>query len=526
MKILKILLPLFFILFTVNVLYAQEADTDSNEQVTNKLEILEETQKIRFQSLEREIDNLREQINRELDQKSEAYNSRLNLYLSFVIGIIAILSFLITFFGRKTISSWIKSYSEEKVLEMIEQKISELNLEDTIKNKSDQLVNDLIEEVENKVNKHSSELDNLKQEYITELSKFSESEVETEVKELDGDSEETSIESKDAEELIEKPSASFMNLYYKGLREHEKSNHLRAKNYWEEANKINPDSYMILTNLGFSYKHLGNYEKAKEYFENARKIEPDSYHTYIGLGNVYSDLNLNDKAVEEYSKAIDLNPSHFSGYHNRGLAYQANGDTEKALSDYAKASELNPTYGWTYYKQGQIYKEKKNYKKALDMYSKAIEVDPVEIKFISSRAYLNYQENNYKEALQDYKRVVELDSNDTSAKLNMSELYIMLHDYDNSYNYLTNIDDKQLDNSKTLVKYILLFVTELVKGEKTQKTSAKLNDLISQKHSTGWNFSEIIEWMDTVEIDEEISAKINQMIFRIESATKPYNKAH
>lgn len=78
----------------------------------------------------------------------------------------------------------------------------------------------------------------------------------------------------------------------------------------EEMIKSNPSGKSgYLNNLALCYQGLGNNEKAKEYFEEAIKLDDKNINALSGLAEYYSKKNEKNKAIEYYRKILKISPA-------------------------------------------------------------------------------------------------------------------------------------------------------------------------------------------------------------------------
>lgn len=482
----------------------------------NQLEIIKENQSLQIQNLRNELDIFRNYYNRELELRSSYADTRLNIYLSFVIGGFAFFGFLITFFGKRTLTNWIKNYSDNKVSEIIGQKISELNVENAIREKSDELINKLLQEIELKGKMRLNEIDSLKQEYISVLSSLNENDDKRPVT----NGTKLSVEKlqkyeKIVDELKDKKDFSFNDWYYKGLSEFEKSNNMKALNYWKKALEINPSSFMILTNIGIIFNRIGQPKLAIEYYDKAIDVNPSSHEPHIGKGNVYFDQNDNEKAIQEYTTATKLYPDYWGSYFNRGLAYHNIGEFAKAIEDYNKSLELNPHYSETYFRIGKVCEAEKDYQKAIINYTKAIEIEPINYNYFERRAISYYKLKNYEKSLEDYKKVLELEIENTSTSLTICELQIILNNSKDALENVNNIFNYPLFGGYKILAYFLKLITEIVLGLDYNTSKAKVQELFEKQEKVSWDFEDIIIWLNNANITKQEKELIKDIISKI-----------
>ena len=87
-------------------------------------------------------------------------------------------------------------------------------------------------------------------------------------------------------------------------------------------------------------------EKAVICFEEAVKLNPESYSSYISLAVDYKKLNQLDKAEEVIKKALAIHPKRAGAYQIYGEIFEQKGNLEEALKKHERTVELKPKVGF------------------------------------------------------------------------------------------------------------------------------------------------------------------------------------
>jgi len=95
-------------------------------------------------------------------------------------------------------------------------------------------------------------------------------------------------------------------------------------------------------NQGNNYFERSLYKEAIGSYENAIKINPQSWLARLGLAETYRYSRNYDKAVEEYNKALNMNPLCVKAYQSFAEMYSQNGNHVEALSILSKAQNKVP----------------------------------------------------------------------------------------------------------------------------------------------------------------------------------------
>lgn len=107
--------------------------------------------------------------------------------------------------------------------------------------------------------------------------------------------------------------------------------------------KYNPNYAAYYVNLGRAYGQFKNdLATSTQYLETAQKIAPNNYEVLRNLGVVYGLSKRFDKSVEIFEKAVQLNPNIAANYVDLAVSYFNTGQTEKAQQTMSKAQQLDP----------------------------------------------------------------------------------------------------------------------------------------------------------------------------------------
>jgi tetratricopeptide (TPR) repeat protein len=95
--------------------------------------------------------------------------------------------------------------------------------------------------------------------------------------------------------------------------------------------------------LGGAYSSTNNFEMAKDCFEKALQVDPQSLDGYKNLGSAYGNLHRLDKALEVFKRGLDANPSDPQLNQLMGMTYEKLGDTATAHRYYRLVQQpMNP----------------------------------------------------------------------------------------------------------------------------------------------------------------------------------------
>ncbi|MFA5350774.1 MAG: tetratricopeptide repeat protein [Candidatus Omnitrophota bacterium] len=95
-------------------------------------------------------------------------------------------------------------------------------------------------------------------------------------------------------------------------------------------------------NQGNDYSGRALYKEAIESYENALKINPQSWLAHMGLAEAYRDSQDYDKAADEYNKVLSIDPLCVKAYKSLAEMYSQKGNHAEALSVISRARNNTP----------------------------------------------------------------------------------------------------------------------------------------------------------------------------------------
>lgn len=97
----------------------------------------------------------------------------------------------------------------------------------------------------------------------------------------------------------------------------------------------------IYYNLGIVYEKMKNFKKAKESYEKAIELEPESIDAIYNLGLVNTELKDYQSAIKCFEKVINEDNQDSNSYFNLGLVYFKTKDYVKAIDYFQQAIDIN-----------------------------------------------------------------------------------------------------------------------------------------------------------------------------------------
>jgi tetratricopeptide (TPR) repeat protein len=187
---------------------------------------------------------------------------------------------------------------------------------------------------------------------------------------------------------------------------YETGNHIRAKEFFERAVRLNPDYTEASLNLAVTLNELRQYGKAKEVIEQAQTratrkkspIEPfiagKLANKHKEIGDIYKELNMFVESIEEYRKALNLSPGFPDIQVKLAVTMREIGMTDEALEILTKTTQQRPDYldariqlGITYFSRGFL-------DRASDQWKEVLRTDPAHTKALMYMSFLEQDESD------------------------------------------------------------------------------------------------------------------------------------
>lgn len=406
-------LIILFLLLSINI-FAQSKSKNQAEPIIEentgyKTELLKqnfEIQKtqIKIDALEKSIQSDLEKSSLETDAKIEKLNSTIENYLLIGSVALAIILFLINFFGRKLIVDKIETliqiqaskYAEKKANQVIQEYIDNGKIEELIEQKGTPIIAEIAKKIEldgiNVIDEIKIKGDEVISSMLasnTSESKGVSEKEEEEIKQKNQTSRareffELALSRKDPlvqielyKNVLELEPNNLSALNNIGAAYNNAYNYTNAIKHLTKAIEIEPSYAIALANLANSYNLLGDLDRALDYANKAIEKNPKIDWSYSVKGNVLTKQGKLDDAEKTLGIAININPNSPEVYNTRGYFYEETGKYEEAEKDFIKAEKLGyPNKAILYNNFAVLYRRKKEFDKALKYLEKAREENP------------------------------------------------------------------------------------------------------------------------------------------------------
>jgi tetratricopeptide (TPR) repeat protein len=118
-----------------------------------------------------------------------------------------------------------------------------------------------------------------------------------------------------------------------------------AIDFLTKANKLKPDDYGVIVQLGNANFDADKYPEAEKWYTAAlaKKADDVNVRTDLGLTFVFRDPPNYDRAIQEFKKSLETDPNHIQTLQNLTVAYSKKGETANAKATLAKLESVDPS---------------------------------------------------------------------------------------------------------------------------------------------------------------------------------------
>lgn len=183
----------------------------------------------------------------------------------------------------------------------------------------------------------------------------------------------------------------------------------KAKSYFEKALQLDKNSYYALNGLGAVAQMQEDAARARSYYDEALRINPDFTQAYINRGILY--LNLGKK--DPYQNREKLN--------------------KLALNDFNTALAIDPRDLQAHQARLSLYRETGDSKGILQAITDLVAVTPERPELFYERARIRLNDNDIENAMNDLTDALRLRGNYLDARLLRANLYLALRMPDDAF---------------------------------------------------------------------------------------------
>ncbi len=115
-----------------------------------------------------------------------------------------------------------------------------------------------------------------------------------------------------------------------------------------------PGCWMAHYNLGHTAQDQGRLSEALNYYDQAQRIQPDNPDPFNNMGNVLLKQGKVDEAIASFSKALQIKPDFADAHYNLGIALERKGNPHQAIAHFYEALRIRPAFAEVHNNLGNI----------------------------------------------------------------------------------------------------------------------------------------------------------------------------
>jgi tetratricopeptide (TPR) repeat protein len=259
------------------------------------------------------------------------------------------------------------------------------------------------------------------------------------------------------------------------------------------------------------------YEQASSKFRNALEYEKNNIDILNKLGVSYFHLHKFDDALRCFGNAMQLDENNVLLLYNSGLMYEMLWNTSDYVDNFYKNSAIifyervltiKPQHYESLISLGLLFYKSEDYENAKLKLEEAMKIQNNDWRlFLAYGCVLSDGFYKYEEAKDNFNKSITLNQNSIVAKMNLSQVLILLNEYNESERHLKDILKKLEgieDRSTSLILRILLICSQTLSQQKVSKVFVdELLELCELKNLqlVHWNFNNLISHVNNSKID-------------------------
>jgi tetratricopeptide (TPR) repeat protein len=149
-----------------------------------------------------------------------------------------------------------------------------------------------------------------------------------------------------------------------------------AEALWRDAERKNPDSWVVQNNLGNALLMQGRGAEALARYRKAHQLDPRDERPLYNAGLLYAMSGQPARAAALYWQALALNGSDADTRYNLGLALGRQCRFAEAAACFRKAAAIQPDFAAAYYNWGFALTKMGRHAEAVPLLRRALELSP------------------------------------------------------------------------------------------------------------------------------------------------------
>jgi len=175
----------------------------------------------------------------------------------------------------------------------------------------------------------------------------------------------------------------------------------------EFLENISPFSPQGIASRGDLLFEIGDYAGALRSYHDSNRIAPDDFKVVNNLGNCFAKSGNFASAEEYYRKAINLNPKFLASYRNLAVALIGQKKHQEALEYLDYYRNGNPNDADVHATMGDLYYAQKQYGTAIGCYEKYLQLQPNSLDAIVRLADCYFNQGKISAAAAGYRAVLK-----------------------------------------------------------------------------------------------------------------------
>jgi tetratricopeptide (TPR) repeat protein len=307
----------------------------------------------------------------------------------------------------------------------------------------------------------------------------------------------------------------------------------KSYEYWKKNEQIIQKELMKLNiHEGNLFLLEGKYEHASFKFKNALEYEQNNIDLLNKLGISYFHLHQFDEALKCFENAIELDENNVLLLYNIGLVYDILWNNSNlvnkfykisAIIFYERALTINPNHFESLVSLGLLFYKMEDYNNAKLKLEDAMKIQNNDWRLLLAYGcILSDGFHSYEEAKNYFGKSIKLNPNSIVAKMNLSQILILLNEFNESERHLNEILKKLEgieDRSTSLILRVLLICSQCLSQQKVSKIFIdELLEFSELKNLqlVNWNFNNLMNHIKNSQID----IKLKKLSFLILSIPK------
>ncbi len=198
---------------------------------------------------------------------------------------------------------------------------------------------------------------------------------------------------------------------------------LEALHFYDSALKLQPDSYVIMNNIGVVLTILNRNSDAAAILQKAVAVKPDFADAHYNLGNAFMEQGLIDAAIASYVQSIALQPGFLKAHFNIGNAYRELGRLDEAAQSYRNALAIDGDDTGILINLGGVLQEQGELEQALDCFEQAVRIEPDSARAHFNLGYACKVRGWLEKAQESYAKALELQPDYVEALYNLGNIH-------------------------------------------------------------------------------------------------------